>query len=101
MGTKSYWDYPYTIHTNVLLLDGMIINWKTGRMHWETVSDSMIHRQPHGIIMNNQDKELEVDSMSFVCNNSKENEIIFEHKSKEFYKMYELHPDCGFLCNPY
>lgn len=84
-------NYPRKLYANVLLLDGKIINWKTGEKTWED-ERYFNNRQPISKLMGKFDR-LSSETFKFTANNSNENKLFFESYSKEFYQMFELHED--------
>lgn len=93
-------EYPRKLYANVLLLDGKIINWKTGTKNWEE-SGWVSSSQPL-FIFQNLENDLRSEVFKFTANNTNENNLFFEKTAKEFYKMFEiseLYPD--FMSKPY
>lgn len=79
--------YTRTLFANVLLRDGKIINWKTGKTSWEN-GNWINSRQPINFI--SSDYDLRSETFKKVVNSVFENNLFFEN-AKEFYKMYEIH----------
>lgn len=77
------------MYKNVLLLDGKIINWKTGATHWDSVGKAVCNRQPSIIYYNYG--VLSVASVEKIITSPTENEEFFSDTT--FYRQYELHED--------
>ncbi len=99
---KSPWDFPYTIYCNVLLVDGKIVNWKTGQTRWSSVDKAMCNRQPLGLLLkaNEEGKGLTVAHTSFECTCEGHNEYAFGPFAEEFYRGFKIHDECT-LGRPY
>lgn len=87
-------EYPRKLYANVLLLDGKIINWKTGDRSWGGRRWAT-SRQPLNLIICNGEAICEERLQSEVFCVTVFDDIqwnnFFEYTSKEFYKMYEIH----------
>lgn len=79
-----------TIYKNVLLLDGKIINWKTGSTYWDSVDKAFNNRQPEFIWHLNEDR-LSVSSTNKLVKSDDENNQWFQ--DNEFYKQFKIHED--------
>lgn len=80
------------LYKNVLLLDGKIVNWKTGTTHWDCVDKAFCNRQPEFIWYYNEDR-LSVSSImnSFDEDNTESINKFFEDKN--FHKQFQIHED--------
>lgn len=97
----SILSYPKKLYANVLLLDGEIINWKTGQKNWEN-GRWISSRQPVNLLIGVVDSRLESYTFCVEVNNTVENNIFFASTSKEFYKMFEISEYCrNHLITPY
>ena len=81
--------YPLLLHANVLLLDGEIINWKTGMTSWED-GKWVNSKQPLNIVLKVDRGRLKSETFSKIVNNYKENNTFFEKIAVNFYKTYEV-----------
>ena len=96
-------EYPKTLYANVLLLDGNIINWKTGDRSWEG-GNWINNRQPLSIVVEcatGDPERLQSETFSAVVYNDDQNQLFFADTSKEFYKMFELSERYGSGFRPY
>ena len=96
-------EFPKTLYANVLLLDGKIINWQTGKRTWEN-GKWVSSRQPLDIVIECADKNpdrLQSETFSAVVNNHSEHAHFFNHTSVEFYKMFELSDRYSYGFEPY
>lgn len=81
--------YPKILYANVLLLDGEIINFKTGQHSWEDGKWNN-NRQPIKLVIENEDK-ITSQTFSKVVKTIEENNSFFENEAKEFYKKFKIH----------
>lgn len=79
-----------TIYRNVLLLDGKIVNWKTGSTHWDSVESAFNNRQFIQLFKLNPDR-FTVASMSADIKSAIDRNNFFV--DAEWYKQFELHED--------
>jgi len=87
---KKWDDYPYKVYVNVLLKDGMIVNWKVGQTHWDTINRALQNTQPiyllkSGVI------SVENDYME-VCD-TYQNRLAFGIFADTFLRKFPIHPD--------
>lgn len=93
-------EYPRKLYANVLLLNGKIINFKTGSKSWE--GEKWIGSSQPLFIFHNLENDLRSEVFPFIARDTNETNLFFEKTSKEFYKMFEiseLYPD--FMSKPY
>lgn len=80
--------YPRKLYANVLLLDGKIINWKTGSTSWKN-DGWLSSSQPLWVFQ--EECDLQSKTIFFEANNDDENNKFFSVTSKDFYKKFEIH----------
>ena len=81
--------YPRTVHANVLLLDGKIINWKIGDANWVD-SKWVRNRQPDIAYCVGFYERVEAQVFAAIVNNVNENQLFFNKIAIEFFKMFEI-----------
>lgn len=86
--------YPLTLYANVLLVDGKIVNWKTGKHKW-TEENVFNYRQPLNLCYSliDQPDRITVKSFKFTAKNSKQDDLFHSTISREFYMMFDLHEE--------
>jgi len=80
--------YPKMLRANVLLLDGEIINWKTGTTSWEGYN-WINSRQQVNLIRSGGEIHSEVLEKNILSEDQWDK--FFEVDSVEFYKQYKVH----------
>lgn len=73
---SSFNTYPHRVFANAALLDGKIIDWKTGNWRWRNGQ----HLKPAVI-----------RTKSFIVNNNEEHSKAFNVLAVKFYKQFPMH----------
>jgi len=81
-------EYPYVLHKSVLLIDGKIANWKTGKKVWDTLSAAWSSRQPLWSVKEEHDS-IEVHHTSKEVHSTEENNAFFN--DHEWFKQWPIH----------
>ena len=84
---SNFNEYPHRVFASVVLLNGEIINWKTGNYRW--TKESIRSARMPKIAFDNWDK-LEIRSRSFVVKNTEQHNRAFCIEAKNFYKQFPL-----------
>lgn len=85
---RKWDDYPYKVYANVLLNDGMIINWKVGQTHWDTVERAFNSTQPVHLLKSGV---ISVESTYMEVKNSNDNRIAFGVFADTFLRKFPIH----------
>ena len=89
-------EYPRTMHANVLLIDGMIINWKTGEKSWETEEKWIMNRQPLDRLFKANERDpnsITSQVLTNIIHSDEEHDIFYEEIAVNFYRQFKIHPD--------
>ncbi len=79
------------MYKNVLLVNGMIVNWKiSSNTCWDTVDTALCNRQPLKILLNNPDN-ITVAHEAIEYSSAEEANVIFQDNN--FFKLFKIHPD--------
>ena len=78
------------IYRNVLLVDGMLVNWKVGRGCWYSVNAALVYRQPIKVLLDNPDS-VTVTHEAIETSSVEEVAAVFQDTS--FFKQFKIHPD--------
>lgn len=92
LGGSMKIEYPCKTYANVLLLDNMIVNWKVGKTHWNTVDRAFCNTQFLWVIKKANSDALEVKSKEFICATKEERINVFEERAEKFMKQWKIHP---------
>ena len=89
--------YPHRVFASVVLVDGKIVNWKTGNTRW-TKANYANFSQPY--IVYDENVEITIRSKSFIVKNRKQHNHAFEVLASRFYSQFKLHEGYN-LAKPY
>lgn len=79
------------MYKNVLLVNGMIVNWKiSSNTCWDTVDTALCNSQPLKILLNNPDN-ITVAHEAIEYYSAEEANVIFQDNN--FFKQFKIHPD--------
>lgn len=95
--SSNFNEYPHRVFASVILLDGKIVNWKSGQYRM-TKKNLGLFNQPR--IVHENFEKLEVRSRSFIVHNISEHNKAFEREAVQFYKQFKLYPGYN-LMKPY
>lgn len=79
-----------TIYKSVLLVDGMMVNWKIGTVFWDTVDKALEYRQPIKVPLDNPGN-ITVKYEAIQTKSKKETNDAFLNST--FFKQFRIHPD--------
>lgn len=88
--------YPYKVHANVLLIDGMIINFKTGTKAWTTEAEWITNRQPLDRLFKANDRDpnsITSQVLTVTVHSDDEHAMFYRETAVNFYRQFEIHPD--------
>ena len=81
----------FMMYKNVLLVNGMIVNWKiSSNTCWDTVDTALCNSQPLRILLNNPDN-ITVAHEAIEYSSAEEANLIFQDNN--FFKQFKIHPD--------
>ena len=79
-----------TLYVNVLLVDGMLVNWKiSSTCCWDTVETALCSRQPLKVLLDNPDK-VTVAHEAITVSSVEERSKVF--RDTQYFTQFKIHP---------
>jgi len=88
--------HPYKLHANVLLIDGMIINFKTGLKAWTTEPEWITNKQPLDRLFKANDRDpnsVTSQVLTVTVHSDEEHDIFYRETAVNFYRQFKIHPE--------